>query len=54
MEVEDALVRQVEQNIETERETVKVMADIKKDEQSLRKLKKDIATGRGTPNEHKF
>ncbi|KAG4953948.1 hypothetical protein JHK87_039542 [Glycine soja] len=54
LEDEDALVRQVEQNIETVRETVKVMADIKKDEQSLRKLKKDIATGRGTPNEHKF
>ncbi|XP_025985410.1 protein TONSOKU-like isoform X3 [Glycine soja] len=54
LEDEDALVRQIEQNIETVREAVKVMADIKKEEQSLKKLKRDIATARGTPNERKF
>nr|KYP67832.1 Protein BRUSHY 1 [Cajanus cajan] len=53
LEDEDALVRQIEQNIETVREAVKVMADIKKDEQSLKKLKRDIASARGTPHERK-
>ena len=54
LEDEDALVRQIEQNIKIVREAVKVMADIKKNEQSLKKLKRDIATARGTPNERKF
>ncbi|KAL2342941.1 hypothetical protein Fmac_004226 [Flemingia macrophylla] len=54
LEDEDALVRQIEQNIETAREAVKVMADIKKVEQSLKKLKRDIASARGTPHERKY
>ncbi|CAJ1937877.1 unnamed protein product [Sphenostylis stenocarpa] len=54
LEDEDALVRQIEQNIDTVREAVKVMADITKEEQSLKKLKRDIAAARGTSNERKF
>ncbi|TKY60409.1 TONSOKU protein [Spatholobus suberectus] len=53
LEDEDALARQIEQNIETVREAVKVIAAIKKEEQSLKKLKRDIATARGTPHERK-
>lgn len=54
LEDEDALVKQIEQNIETVREAVKVMADITKEEQSLKKLKRDIAAARGTSHERKF
>ncbi|KAL9329739.1 hypothetical protein ACSQ67_004742 [Phaseolus vulgaris] len=54
LEDEDALVKQIQQNIETVREAGKVMADITKEEQSLKKLKRDIAAARGTSNERKF
>ncbi|XP_047163829.1 protein TONSOKU [Vigna umbellata] len=54
LEDEDALVKQIEQNIETVREAVKVIADITKEEQSLKKLKRDIAAARGTSHERKF
>ncbi|XP_015955901.1 protein TONSOKU isoform X1 [Arachis duranensis] len=53
LEDEDALVRQIEQNIRTVKEAVKVMDEIKKEEQNLKKLKRDIAAARGTPNERK-
>ncbi|XP_020974960.1 protein TONSOKU isoform X2 [Arachis ipaensis] len=53
LEDEDALVRQIEQNIRTVKEAVKVMDEIKKEEQNLKKLKRDIAVARGTPNERK-
>jgi len=51
---EDALVKQIEQNIVTVKEAVKVMVDITKEEQSLKKLKRDIAAARGTSHERKF
>lgn len=53
LEDEDGLVRQIEQNIQTVREAVKVMAEIMKEEQNLKKLKRDIATARGTTHERK-
>ncbi|KAK7399404.1 hypothetical protein VNO78_10586 [Psophocarpus tetragonolobus] len=53
LEDEDALVSQIEQNIEIVRQAIKVMTDIKKEEQNLKKLKRDIATARGTPDERK-
>ena len=53
LEDEDALVRQIEQNIRTVREAAKVMDEIKKEEQNLKKLKRDIANARGTPHERK-
>ncbi|XP_061345353.1 protein TONSOKU [Gastrolobium bilobum] len=53
LEDEDALVRQIDQNIGTVREAVKVMDEIKKGEQNLKKLKRDTATTRGTPHERK-
>ncbi|KAK7358853.1 hypothetical protein VNO77_00793 [Canavalia gladiata] len=53
LEDEDALVRQIKQNIETVKEAVKVMTDIRREEQNLKKLKRDIATARGTPYERK-
>ncbi|MED6158767.1 hypothetical protein PIB30_035878 [Stylosanthes scabra] len=53
LEDEDALVRQIEQNIKTAKEAAKVMDEIKKEEQNLKKLKRDFANARGTPNERK-
>lgn len=53
LEDEDALVRQINQNIETVKEAVKVMDEIKKEEQKLKKLKRDIASARGTLHERK-
>lgn len=53
LEDEDGLVRQIDQNIRTVREAVKVMDELKKEEQNLKKLKRDIATARGTPHERK-
>ncbi|XP_027916277.1 protein TONSOKU [Vigna unguiculata] len=54
LEDEKTLVEQIELNIETVKKAVKVMADITKEEQSLKKLKRDIAAARGTSHERKF
>ncbi|KAL5053290.1 hypothetical protein RYX36_033972 [Vicia faba] len=51
LEDEDALVRQINQNIETVKEAVKVMDEIKGEEQKLKKLKRGIASARGTLHE---
>lgn len=53
LEDEDALARQIDRNIEIVSEAVKVMDDIKKEGQNLKKLKRDIAAARGTPHERK-
>lgn len=53
MEDEDALVRQIHQNINTVKEAIKVMDDLKKEEQNLKKLERDVATARGSLNERK-
>lgn len=49
MEDEDALTEQIVQNIET----VKVMDELKKEEQKLMKLTKKMVTNRGKPNERR-
>lgn len=53
MEDEDALVRQIEQNIETVKEAVKVMGKIMKEEQHLKKLSRNMEKARGTSGERK-
>ncbi|KAI8031922.1 Protein TONSOKU [Camellia lanceoleosa] len=53
MEDEDALADQIGQNIETVREAMKVMDELKKEEQNLKKLMRNIPMVRGTANERK-
>ncbi|XP_022132859.1 protein TONSOKU isoform X2 [Momordica charantia] len=53
MEDEDALVRQIDQNINTVKEAIQVMVDLRKEEQNLKKLMREMATARGTPRERK-
>ncbi|CAL1386811.1 unnamed protein product [Linum trigynum] len=53
MEDEDALVKQIEQNITTVREAVKVMDELKTEEQTLKKLTRDMNSVRGTAHERK-
>ncbi|RVW32723.1 Protein TONSOKU [Vitis vinifera] len=53
MEDEDALVSQIDENIVTVKKAVKVMADMQKEEQNLKKLARNMATARGTPGERR-
>ncbi|KAF8411665.1 hypothetical protein HHK36_004223 [Tetracentron sinense] len=53
MEDEDALVCQIGQNIETVKEAVKVMDELKKEEQNLKKLTRTMVMARGTPGERR-
>ncbi|KAF7840080.1 Protein TONSOKU [Senna tora] len=53
MEDEDALVRQIDQNIKTVNAAIKVMDELKKEEQNFKKLKRYLATSRGTSHERK-
>ncbi|KAL0015446.1 hypothetical protein SO802_002515 [Lithocarpus litseifolius] len=53
MEDEDALVRQIDDNIEIVKEAIKVMDELKKEEQNLKKLTRDMVVARGTPRERK-
>ncbi|KAL5752076.1 hypothetical protein ACOSQ2_022583 [Xanthoceras sorbifolium] len=53
MEDEDALVSQIDQNIETVKEAMKVLADLKKEEQNFKKLTRNMAAAKGTPHERK-
>ncbi|GAU35075.1 hypothetical protein TSUD_69980, partial [Trifolium subterraneum] len=53
LEDEDALVRQINQNINIVKSAVEVMDEIKREEQKLKKLKRDIVSARGTLNERK-
>ncbi|CAL0330027.1 unnamed protein product [Lupinus luteus] len=53
LEDEDGLVRQIDRNIEIVKEATKVMAEIKKGEQNLKKLRRDAANARETPHERK-
>ncbi|CAN1139697.1 Protein TONSOKU [Linum perenne] len=54
MEDEDALVKQIEQNVVTVREATQVMVEIKAEEQNLKKLTRDMVAVRGTPDERKY
>lgn len=53
MDDEYALANQIHQNIETVREATKVMEDLKKEEQNLKKLTRNMVTARGTSSERK-
>lgn len=53
MEDEDALADQIDQNIETVKEAMKVLDDLKKEEQNLKKLTRKMVIARGTPGEWK-
>ncbi|XP_019704560.2 protein TONSOKU isoform X1 [Elaeis guineensis] len=53
MEDEDALVDQINQNIQTVKEAAKVLEELKKDEQKLKKLTRTTSEARGTSNERK-
>ncbi|CAN0880513.1 Protein TONSOKU [Linum grandiflorum] len=54
MEDEDALVKQINQNILTVKEAMKVMDELKIEEQNLKKLNRDMIAVRGTERERKF
>lgn len=53
MEDEDALARQIDQNINTVKEAMQVMVELRKEEQNLKKLMREMAPARGTPRERK-
>ncbi|KAL6965579.1 hypothetical protein U1Q18_036633 [Sarracenia purpurea var. burkii] len=53
MEDEDALADQIGQNIETVKEAMKVMDELKKEEQNLKKLMRNMPMARGTASERK-
>lgn len=53
MEDEDALVSQIDQNIEITKEAMKVMDDLKKEEQNFKKLTRDMKAAKGTSRERK-
>lgn len=53
MEDEDALVRQIEQNIKIVKEAISVLGDLKKEEQNFKKLTRELSIARGTPCERK-
>ncbi|KAK1587587.1 hypothetical protein Q3G72_014471 [Acer saccharum] len=53
MEDEDTLVSQIDQNIETVKEAMKVLDDLRKEEQNLKKLTRNMAAAKDTPDERK-
>lgn len=53
LEDEDALVNQINQNIKTVKEAAKVLEQLNKDEQKLKKLMRATSDARGTSNERK-
>lgn len=53
MEDEDALARQIDQNINTVKQAIQVMVELRKEEQNLKKLMREMVTARGTPRERK-
>ncbi|KAF5186739.1 Tonsoku-like protein [Thalictrum thalictroides] len=53
MEDEDALVENINQNIKIIKEAVKVMDELKKEEQNLKKLRRTTTMAKGTPSERK-
>ncbi|KAK8989807.1 hypothetical protein V6N11_064223 [Hibiscus sabdariffa] len=54
MEDEDALSAQINQNIKTVREAINVMNELKKEEQNLKKLQRNMFNAKETPWERKF
>ncbi|KAK3023505.1 hypothetical protein RJ639_043789 [Escallonia herrerae] len=53
MEDENALAGQIDQNIETVKQAIKVMNELKKEEQNLKKLTRKVAIAKGTSRERK-
>ncbi|XP_071916680.1 protein TONSOKU-like [Coffea arabica] len=53
MEDEDVLVSQIEQNIKTVKAAINVMDEIKKEEQNLKRLARNMQLARGTAGERK-
>ena len=54
LEDEDALIKQINQNIETVTKAAEVLAELKNDEQKLKKLVRDTSNARGTSKERKL
>ncbi|XWS29402.1 hypothetical protein CRYUN_Cryun24cG0026500 [Craigia yunnanensis] len=54
MEDEDALAAQIDQNIKIVKEAINVMNELKKEEQNLKKLKRNMVIANGAPEERKF
>ncbi|XVF61874.1 hypothetical protein PTKIN_Ptkin08bG0169300 [Pterospermum kingtungense] len=54
MEDEDALAAQIDQNIKTVKEAINVMNELRKEEQNLKKLKRNKVIANGKPQERKF
>ncbi|GJN22480.1 hypothetical protein PR202_gb10045 [Eleusine coracana subsp. coracana] len=54
LEDEDALMEQIQGNIETVEQAAIVLEELKKDEQKLKKLIRDVSNARGTSNERKL
>ncbi|KAF2284375.1 hypothetical protein GH714_021245 [Hevea brasiliensis] len=54
MEDETALVKQIHQNIATVKEAIKVMDELKKEDQNLKKLTRNTVNAIGRPHERKF
>ncbi|KAK7247552.1 hypothetical protein RIF29_42437 [Crotalaria pallida] len=53
LEDEGGLVRQINDNIQILMEAEKVMGEIRKEEQNLKKLRRDVANAKGQPHERK-
>ncbi|KAH9669138.1 protein TONSOKU [Citrus sinensis] len=54
MEDEDALASQIDQNIETVKKAIEVMDELKKEEQNLKKLTRNMIIAKGTSQERKY
>ncbi|WVZ55398.1 hypothetical protein U9M48_006061 [Paspalum notatum var. saurae] len=54
LEDEDALIKQIHQNIETVTKAAQVLEELKEDEQKLKKLVRDTCNARGTSKERKL
>lgn len=53
MEDEDSLASQIDQNIETVKKAMKVMDELKNEEQNLKKLTRNMVNAKGTSGERK-
>lgn len=54
MEDEEALASQIDQNIETVKKAIEVMDELKKEEQNLKKLTRNMIIAKGTSQERKY
>jgi tetratricopeptide (TPR) repeat protein len=54
LEDEDALIKQIQRNIETVEQAAKVLEELKEDEQKLKKLVRDTSNAHGTSKERKI